>query len=111
MIRDQLEALNEQANELVRALDKVDTEKLGLDPRAAYGIRVSHEDGFLAVPESEDRTMQYYGGFEYVDAEFRSEAGDFVLYSVDQCSDSCRVQECLDMSSGKYDNMTEEEDA
>lgn len=53
----------------------------GLDARAGRGIRVG--PGFIAVPEGCDRSMQYYGGFEYVDKSLRRDLGTYVFYFVD----------------------------
>ena len=55
-------------------------ENIGLDPRC--GIIYISEDA-IAVPQYNDRTVQYYGGFEYVDKEFRKEMGNYVFYLAD----------------------------
>lgn len=52
--------------------------KMGLDERAAYELFIN--DGAIAVSKSQDRTLQYYGGFEYVDKEARQELGNYVFY-------------------------------
>ena len=54
---------------------------IGLDRRSASTLYISGEA--IAVPKSQDRTLQYYGGFEYVDTEFRKELGDYVFYLAD----------------------------
>ena len=53
----------------------------GLDPRSACTLYISGDA--IAVPKSQDNTLQYYGGFEYVDKEFRKELGDYVFYLYD----------------------------
>lgn len=58
-----------------------DLRALGLDPRAAYQLWIGQD--FIAVRSSDDRSLQYYGGFEYVDKEFRVECGEYVFYSTD----------------------------
>lgn len=63
---------------------QVGASALGLDNRACWSyIRVTEE--FIAVPLAQDRSMRYYGGFEYVSAEHRQVLGEWVFYSV-ECS-------------------------
>lgn len=54
---------------------------LGLDRRAAYRLFVI--DDVIAVTKGDDRNLQYYGGFEYVDKEYRKELGNWVFYSAE----------------------------
>ena len=61
-------------------MDLVPASDLGLDIRC--GRLFVNEDG-IAVSKDSDRTLQYYGGFEYVDKDYRHELGEFVFYSVD----------------------------
>lgn len=56
----------------------VKASELGLDDRC-YGLYVIPGEA-IACRKRNDRTLQYYGGFEYVDAEYRSEIGDWVFY-------------------------------
>ena len=49
----------------------------GLDTRCGY-IFINEE--CVAVRKQNDGTLQYYGGFEYIDKEFRHELGDYVFY-------------------------------
>ena len=58
-----------------------DLRSIGLDPRSASLLWVG--DNFLAVTRSDDRSLQYYGGFEYVDKGCRTECGEYIFYSVD----------------------------
>ena len=63
--------------------DEVTAEELGFsDTRAFYGKAWVTDDGF-AVTTSQDRNLQYYGGYEYVDKAFRVEIGDWVFYSAE----------------------------
>lgn len=80
------EELLNQVNELVKATlseaKAVSATDLKLDRRAAYGdLFVTPE--FIAVEIFHDRSMQYYGGFEYVDSEHRMQLGDWVFYSAE----------------------------
>lgn len=58
-----------------------DLRSIGLDPRAACTLWIG--DDFIAVSRNDDHSLQYYGGFEYVDKEYRVECGEYVFYSVD----------------------------
>ena len=85
-IRDTLYELTEEA---LKGCTRVSARDLGLDDRAADSIYVCmeepesvHEAGdYIMVSKADDRTMQYYGGFEYVGKDCRTELGDYVLYS------------------------------
>jgi hypothetical protein len=61
-------------------MDLVPASDLGLDLRC--GRLFVNDDG-IAVSKDSDRSLQYYGGFEYVDKDYRHELGEFVFYSVD----------------------------
>jgi hypothetical protein len=65
--------------DIIEACPAAKPEDLGLDRRAGYKFYLG--DDFIAVSRSQDRGLQYYGGFEYVDKENRMEVGDIVLYS------------------------------
>lgn len=57
---------------------QVGRESIGLDPRAGYVVFVNED--CIVVPKSNQGSLEYYGGFEYVDKEYRSQIGDFVFY-------------------------------
>jgi hypothetical protein len=61
-------------------MDLVPASDLGLDIRC--GRLFVNEDG-IAVGKDQDRSLQYYGGFEYVDKDYRYELGGYVFYTVD----------------------------
>ena len=86
-------AANDLAEDALLSAGEYRPEALGLDHRAAHTIHVG--TGFLAVTREADRTLQYYGGFEYVDREHRLQLGDWVFYS----ADSDRVQGCIERIS------------
>jgi hypothetical protein len=91
---DFIETLNDQVESFL-ADHATFTEKgafsVGLDPRAAYRLWVTIDA--IIVKRSEDRTMQYYGGFEYVDKSHRQEIGDYVFYLSDGDD---RVGDCIE---------------
>jgi len=82
--------LDTQIRKTVANLPCVRADELGLDRRSAYGVWV--DEDALIVSKDEDRTLQYYGGFEYVDKRSRIECGDYVIYT----NDDDRVEGCLD---------------
>jgi hypothetical protein len=51
---------------------------LGLDPRALHRGWVTA--GAIVLHKIHDRSLQYYGGFEYVDSNAREEVGSYVIY-------------------------------
>ena len=67
-------------------------EAIGLDQRAGYRLWATTEA--VIVKASNDRSLQHFGGFEYVDAEYRKQIGDYVIYSQDE-DEECRVDECI----------------
>jgi hypothetical protein len=91
---DILERAERDVSDLVRELTEVSPEDLGLDRRAGYRLYIS-EDGIIARM-SDDRVLQYYGGFEYVDKDLRWELGKWVFYS----AEDERVQDHLDHYKG-----------
>jgi DNA-binding transcriptional ArsR family regulator len=69
----------EMTENVISSMNQATSEDLGLDPRSSYQKLYVSED-CIAVECREDRTLQYYGGFEYVDKEYRVEMGDYVFY-------------------------------
>ena len=74
---DMIESVNETVNAFIRTMTEVKADELGLDSRCGH-LRVSYDS--IAVPKHNDNTLQYYGGFEYVDKDHRTEVGDWVFY-------------------------------
>lgn len=62
----------------------------GLDRRAVGRIWTDYE--VIVVDGRDDRTLQYYGGFEYVDPAYRHVIGQWVIYS----NEDDRVQEAIE---------------
>lgn len=80
-VMDLIEDFNDQINEQLQEMKYVQATDIGLDRRAAYRLWV--DDECIVVKKSDDRTLQYYGGFEYVDKDYRTEVGDYVVYFAD----------------------------
>ena len=88
------------AYEYIDGMTEVLPQDLGLDQRAGYRLFINKEA--IAVPAQDARNLQYYGGFEYVDKAYRTELGDWVIYSIDDQThygddedNDCRVTECI----------------
>lgn len=98
-----IDSINDQVyTHVTDNMQAVTAKQLGLDPRAGYKLFVDHE--CIAVDLSNDRTLQYYAGFEYVATECRSQVGDWVFYN----REDERVNGCLEMFEGnKSENLTE----
>jgi hypothetical protein len=91
-----IDEVTELTDNYVAQMWLVDSNQLGLDHRC--GKLFANAD-CIAVYKGNDRTLQYYGGFEYVNLDFRYEMGDYVFYS----SEDNRVQVHLE----KYLNKVE----
>jgi len=86
-----LDSINDRITSYVAKFDEVTAEDLGLDRRAAYRLYVDRDHTCIAVDKRNDRTLQYYGGFEYVDKDHRRELGNWVFYF----NDSDRVADAI----------------
>ncbi|HCI72490.1 MAG TPA: hypothetical protein DHV30_18620, partial [Balneola sp.] len=64
-LQDQIDNLIDQYLEDSEAV-RVSAEAVGLDHRAGY-VFVSIEEGWIAAVAGNVRSLEYYGGFEYVD--------------------------------------------
>ena len=75
-----LDSIDDRITAYVAKFDEFTAEDLGLDSRAAYRLYVDADHTCIAVDKRNDRVLQYYGGFEYVDKDFRREMGNWVFY-------------------------------
>ena len=83
---DKLNSLQWEINKKVEAIideefREVTPKEVGLDPRAGYNLFINED--YIAVSKGNRRTLDYYGGFEYVDEEHVTVLGDMVFYSAD----------------------------
>jgi hypothetical protein len=89
-IYDMIESVNTVVERNIQELMEPCTAKdLGLDPRAGYSLFVNED--FIAVSVGNSRSLDYYGGFEYVDSDSTFTVGDYKFYS----TESDRVEECV----------------
>ena len=104
-----LDKMTAQAERFVMDMDRATAKELGLDPRSGYELFVSRDA--IVVDKYSDRTLQYYGGFEYVNKDFRTEVGDYVFYTVETNENEDRVGrvgECIDRFYDKAKEDAEE---
>jgi hypothetical protein len=98
--------LDEIASEMLEddSVDLYTAEECGLDRRAAWQeLWVS--ESFICCTEADDRGLQYYGGFEYVDKAYRKEVGSFVFYFKGEEDDgrvADHISRALSSVNGEY---------
>ena len=80
-INDLREEIESRVEEIIDFYTEVQPEDLGLDRRAAYRLYVNED--YIAVQNRDRRTLDYYGGFEYVDSESVFTLGNYTFYSRD----------------------------
>lgn len=62
-------------------MTRCNADDCGLDPRAGYSLFVNEDT--LAIAKGRVGSLDYYGGFEYVDSDARAEFGDYVFFFAD----------------------------
>ena len=91
MLYDLMNEINTKVDRLINdEFREVSPQELGLDPRAGYHLFINEE--YIAVGNGNRRSLDYYGGFEYVDEEHVTVLGEYIFYS-DDCE---RIQRHLD---------------
>jgi len=91
LLHELISEINSKVDGLIdEEFREVTPKEVGLDTRAAYRLFINED--FIAVGRGNRRTLDYYGGFEYVDEEHVTVLGDMVFYS----ADDERVQGHLD---------------
>ena len=91
MLYDLMNEINTKVDRLINdEFREVTPQELGLDPRAGYHLFINEE--YIAVGNGNRRSLDYYGGFEYVDEEHVTVLGEYIFYS----ADDERVQGHLD---------------
>ena len=90
MLHELLSEMNSKVEGLIdEEFREVTPKEIGLDSRAGYRFFINED--YIAVSRGNRRSLDYYGGFEYVDEEHITVLGDMVFYS----SDDERVQDHL----------------
>lgn len=82
---------------------RVSATEVGLDERAGY-VYVAND--FIAIRNTNRSSLDYYGGFEYVDKDCITGMGWYTFYS----SDDERVQDAIDVFEGRERYEDDEDD-
>lgn len=82
--------VNAKVKSFVDSMEAIQATDIYLDNRSANRLWIDSE--CIAVELRYDRSLQYYGGFEYIDAEYRTQVGDYVFYS----SEASRVADLIE---------------
>lgn len=93
-MRNTLHIIQDTQAELQNAihqLPRVSADKLGLDERSGT-LYVDEENELLIATRFAASSLEYYGGFEYVDPLAVSRFGDWVIYT----NDDDRVADAFD---------------
>jgi hypothetical protein len=90
---DMIDAINEVVERNIRInFTQVPATDLGLDIRCGR-VMIDLADEVIAVPNHNIRSLDYYGGFEYInEGEGRVTVGDWTFFT----SDNDRVQDCFE---------------
>ena len=102
-LQEQIEQMVDQYFEDASAI-RVSAEAVGLDARAGY-LFISTEEGWIASRNT--RSLEYYGGFEYIDIEYRMTVGEITFYS----EDHSRVADALEYYNAVQEQQGEEDAA
>jgi hypothetical protein len=104
-VHSMIDEVNDAVESFVREnFERVSADKLGLDIRAGYRLYVNED--CIAASGGDTRTLNYYGGFEYVDSEYVQTVGDYTFYM----ADDERVREHIATYFDRAEEeMTEEE--
>ena len=103
---DELSDLVNAAIEVLVAKAKpVTCQMIGLDDRAHYGDAWISEDDDYLIFKNARGSLDYYGGFEYVDARARKDFGDYRVYN--RWEDE-RIEECINRANGVVEEDEED---
>jgi len=90
-INDIIEQAREDVESVMDSLPRVRADEIGLDSRAGY-VHVDVDNGQIIARRSYISSLEYYGGFEYVNNDCKISFGDVKIYT----SNDDRVAEALD---------------
>ena len=80
----------------------VNADQVGLDYRCGM-VYISVADDFVAV--SGNRSIDYYGGFEYIDSDYKTVIGNMTFYS----GEHSRVRDCIAYYIENTENNNQEQ--
>ena len=73
-----IEEMGDKVTSIIENMDKVQADTVGLDWRCG---KLWIDADCVVTMEDTDRQLQYYGGFEYIDPEYRQAIGGWVVYT------------------------------
>ena len=106
-LQEQIEEMVDQYFEDAGA-QRVSAEAVGLDARAGT-VFISTEEGWIASRNT--RSLEYYGGFEYIDEEYRVVVGEITFYSSDHGRVADAIEYYNDLQEREYEEQQLKEDA
>ena len=101
-LQEQIERMVDEYFEDSEA-QRVSAEAVGLDSRAGY-VFISTEEGWIASRNT--RSLEYYGGFEYISEEYRVTVGEITFYS----SDHSRVADAIEYYNDEHQRREDAEE-
>ena len=98
------EKINDLIEQIVGGPDvvTVNAESVGLDYRSGT-VYISVENDFIA--SASIRSIEYYGGFEYIDSEYTTSLGHIKFYS----GETSRVRDAINYYKENTKNNNQEE--
>jgi hypothetical protein len=101
---DMIDAVNEVVERNIRNnFEQVPASDIGLDIRCGR-VMIDVNDQVIAVPNHNIRSIDYYGGFEYVkEGEGRVTVGDYTFFT----ADNDRINDCFDALNDKVEEDAE----
>jgi len=84
------EAIN-KVEQAVHQLPRVRADEIGLDRRAGF-VYVDTDNQVIIAESGHIRSLEYYGGFEYIDDDCTQTIGQFKIYGVEETS---RVRDAI----------------
>lgn len=90
-VLDLVDEVQDMVERHVRGMRRVSADELGLDYRCGRAY-VDEDMQAILVDSGGARGFDYYGGFEYIDAEDKRMLGDYVVY----LDTSDRVRDALE---------------
>lgn len=99
-LREAVDQVENIGDDVVSNMYRIKPDQCGLDNRAGYRLYISNEA--IGIEKSRKGSLEYYGGFEYVQADDQIEIGDYVFYT----TDSDRVRDHIE----RWEETTEDDD-
>lgn len=100
--------IDEKINDLIEQITggpdvvTINAEAVGLDYRSGT-VYISVENDFIA--SASVRSIEYYGGFEYIDSEYTTSLGHIKFYS----GETSRVRDAIDYYKENTENNNQEQ--